>query len=162
MRYLFLLFCICILSPSSAQDVPRDSAIFEPVKLLFTGMNRGDSAMVRMAFVSEPIFATIADDKGGNPTIQYDHLDKFLTAIGTPHPQPWSEPVWDVKIQSDGSLAQVWAKYAFYVGDKLSHCGVDAFQLIRGKDGTWRIFFVADTRRREGCEVPSFISGRFK
>jgi hypothetical protein len=45
------------------------------------------------------------------------------------------------------------AEYAFYVGERLSHCGVDAFQLFKGPDG-WRIFEIADTRRSEGCEEP--------
>ena len=47
----------------------------------------------------------------------------------------------------------VWAKYAFYAGEQLSHCGVDAFQLVKGAEGG-KIFHIADTRRREGCETP--------
>jgi hypothetical protein len=43
--------------------------------------------------------------------------------------------------------------YAFFAGDTFSHCGVNAFQLFKGADG-WKIFHIADTRRREGCEMP--------
>jgi hypothetical protein len=40
--------------------------------------------------------------------------------------------------------------YSFYLGDKFSHCGVDAFLLAR--DGTeWKVVSLADTRRRQGC-----------
>ena len=48
------------------------------------------------------------------------------------------------------TLASVWVPYEFYLGDKFSHCGVDAFHLARFEDG-WKIIGLADTQRREGC-----------
>jgi hypothetical protein len=51
----------------------------------------------------------------------------------------------------------VWAKYAFFLGDRFSHCGIDAFQLHQTADG-WKIFQLTDTQRSEGCEMPP--SGR--
>ena len=50
----------------------------------------------------------------------------------------------------DGPLATVWVEYSFYLGTRLNHCGVDAFQVARGPDG-WKIIALADTRRRTGC-----------
>ncbi len=70
--------------------------------------------------------------------------------------------IWDPKIEIDGNLAQAWTQYAFYVGKKFSHCGVDAFQLFKGTDGTWKIFQLADTRQKEGCKIPKEISEQFK
>ena len=70
--------------------------------------------------------------------------------------------IWDTKIQIDGNMAQAWAPYAFYVGKKFSHCGVDAFQLFKSTDGVWRIFHLADTRQKDGCNVPKKISEQFK
>jgi len=134
----------------------------EPINFLFTGMNRGDTAMVRRAFAPKSALATVSRDKSGTTTVRYEEFQNFLIAVGKPHPEPWSEPIWDIRIQSDNNLAQVWAKYAFYVGKKFSHCGVDAFQLFRDNDGKWKIFFVADTRQTSGCEVPVYISEQFK
>ena len=42
--------------------------------------------------------------------------------------------------------------YAFQVEGVPSHCGVNAFQLVKGSEG-WQIPQVTDTRRREGCVV---------
>ena len=57
-------------------------------------------------------------------------------------------------VQVDGNLASVWVEYSFYIGPRLSHCGVDAFQLARDASG-WKIVAIADTRRRLGCsEIP--------
>jgi hypothetical protein len=66
-----------------------------------------------------------------------------------------------VDIKIDGDFAQAWCDYAFYVGKNFSHCGVDAFQLHKTKEG-WKIFHLADTRRRSGCVVPKEIEDKFK
>jgi hypothetical protein len=55
------------------------------------------------------------------------------------------------EIAVDGALATAWILYQFYVGSTFSHCGVNAFQLFKSKDG-WKIIQITDTCRREGCE----------
>ena len=47
------------------------------------------------------------------------------------------------------------------MGKRFSHCGVDAFQLVKTAAG-WKIFQLSDTRRKEKCEIPEEISKRFK
>ncbi|MFZ6002204.1 MAG: hypothetical protein ACOYW3_16950 [Bacteroidota bacterium] len=148
---------------ANAQTTADGAAVMEPITKLFTGMNLGDSAMVHSAFVSSPNpMQTIARDKNGAPVLRSGDLKGFLKAVGTPHAETWSEPIWDAKVDIDGNMAQVWVKYAFYLGKKFSHCGVDAFQLFKGPDGKWRIFNLADTRQTEGCEVPAYIRDTFK
>lgn len=106
---------------------------------------------------------TVSKEKNGNPLIRQEYsLQGFLKAVGTPHDKACSELIWDVKLDQDGNMAQVWAKYAFYLGKTFSHCGVDAFQLFKGPDGKWRIFSLADTRQKEGCEIPPSVSVMFK
>jgi hypothetical protein len=148
--------------PGFSQTTPETIAVMVPVTQLFKGMNLGDSAKVHSAFVNEVTFVTVAKDKSGKSALIPEPLDKFLVAVGTPHEATWNEPIWDVVIHVDGIFAQVWAKYAFYLDKKFSHCGVDAFHLIKGDDGQWRIFHLADTRQREGCVVPGAISNQFK
>lgn len=63
--------------------------------------------------------------------------------------------IWDVEIQVDGPLATAWVPYVFYVGDQLSHCGVNAFQFAELESG-WKIIQVTDTRRR-ACDVPEEV-----
>lgn len=50
----------------------------------------------------------------------------------------------------DGNLASVWTDYKFYIDDQFSHCGVNSFQLFKGKDG-WKVIYIIDTRRKENC-----------
>jgi len=163
MKKSILAGLVILLSvPGFSQTTPETIAVMVPVTQLFKGMNLGDSAKVHSAFVNEVTFVTVAKDKSGKPILIPEPLDKFLVAVGTPHEATWNEPIWDVVIHVDGIFAQVWAKYAFYLDKKFSHCGVDAFHLIKGEDGQWRIFHLADTRQREGCVVPGVIGNQFK
>lgn len=156
---IVLAFVLIYWSPLLAQN--EQVAVMEPINNLFEGMNKGDSAMVHKAFTDDVGFATISNDKEGNPKLTRGSLQRFLVAMGTPHKEVYSEPIWDVKIEIDGSLAQVWAKYAFYLGKEFHHCGVDAFQLFKTPNG-WKIFQLVDTRQQEGCEIPKAIQDRFK
>ena len=62
-----------------------------------------------------------------------------------------------MKIEVDGRLATVWAPYTFYVGKKLSHCGTNAFQLVKGDMG-WQIIQIIDTRNKENCkDAPAIL-----
>jgi len=154
---LFLLFP-CLLS---AQTQTETNAIMIPITKLFTGMNLGDSAMVHKAFTSDAIMASITN-KDGKVTVRKEmSILGFLNAVGSPHKEPWSEPIWDARIEMDGDFAQVWTSYAFYAGKAFSHCGVDVFHLIK-ENGNWKIFYLVDTRHKEGCQVPKAVSDQFK
>lgn len=142
-----------------AQSKP-DEAIQIPIKNLFLAMEKGDSALLRTAFHNEVTLITILEKEGKFTLRKENDLKGFLNAVGTPHADVWYEPIWDIKTDQDGNFAQVWAKYAFYVGNEFSHCGVDTFQLIKTEKG-WKIFYLADTRQRVGCNVPEEISKKY-
>lgn len=161
MKLLLLAFpfwCCLVEAQTDAEGL----AIMKPIRSLFTGMNLGDSAMVHGAFTADATMASIGKDKTGKVVLKREtSMSGFLKALGTPHKDPWSEPIWDAQIALDGDFAQVWTKYAFYAGKKFSHCGVDAFHLVN-QNGSWKIFHLADTRQTENCNVPTSISDQFK
>ncbi len=161
MKFLILVFSLwsCF---AQAQDDKEGLAIMNPITTLFTGMNLGDSALVHSAFTEDVTMASIGKDKTGKVIMRKESsMSGFLKAVGTPHTERWSEPIWDARIEIDGDFAQVWAKYAFYLGKKFNHCGVDAFHLVK-QNGEWKIFHLSDTRQTENCDVPPSISSQFK
>lgn len=159
MKYLAILFLLPFLAGAQTEADPV--AIMKPITTLFTGMNLGDSAMVRTAFTPDATMASISNKDGKVVARRESSIAGFLKAVGSPHKEPWSEPIWDARVETDGDFAQVWTPYAFYVGKTFSHCGVDAFQLIK-QNGEWKIFYLVDTRRKEGCQVPPSVSNQFK
>ncbi len=160
MNYSVILL---LLLPGMAlsQTETETQAIMKPIITLFRGMNLGDSSMVHTAFTADATMASISNKDGKIVVRRESSIAGFLKAVGSPHKEPWSEPIWDARVEVDGDFAQVWTPYAFYVGKNFSHCGVDAFQLIK-QNGEWKIFYLADTRRKEGCHVPKAISDQFK
>jgi len=164
MKHSFLIIGILMISIlSHAQTANEKAAVMVPIDQLFKGMKLGDSAMVHAAFSKTIAMATVSINKEGAPSINHESsLVGFLKAVGTPHPDVWNEVIWDTQILIDGNMAQAWAPYAFYVGKKFSHCGVDAFQLFKGADGAWKIFHLADTRQKVGCNIPKKISAQFE
>ena len=161
MKILILMAMIGLSAVAKSQG-EEAQAVMQPIAKLFTGMNLGDSAMVHSAFAQSITMATIMQDKSGKQILRRESsLAGFLKAVGTPHTEPWSEPIWDTKIEVDGTFAQVWTQYAFYSGKKFSHCGVDAFHLVKEETG-WKIFHLADTRHTTDCKVPASVSDQFK
>ena len=125
-------------------------------------MELGDSTMAREVLDDDMTGATIFKDKTGATQVRREKSsEQFLNAIGSPHDVVWHEEIWNLKIQVDGDFAQAWCDYAFYAGKTFSHCGIDAMQFYR-KDGQWKMFHIADTRRKAGCEIPQEIQEKYK
>lgn len=160
MRLLLLsCFLLIFIGNLSAQKKPVQyitspdaMAVDATIKKMFDGMRKGDSTMVRSVLATNMRLDGVGLNKNGEPVLRETPIKGFLTAVGTPHTEVWDERIWDGKIEIDGDLASYWCQYAFYLGDKFSHCGVDAFQLYRTKDG-WKIFLLTDTRRKENCDL---------
>lgn len=149
-RFSLVGWLLWILVPQSvlAQGAPDEDAVVEVVERLFDAMRAGDSAMARSVFALEARLITTSGRTG--PELGVSPIDRFVQAVGKPHDQMWDERIWDTEIRIDGPLATVWTHYAFYLGDRFSHCGVDSFQLFRGSAG-WKIVSLADTRRVDDC-----------
>jgi len=158
----FALFVCAVSLQAQPATVPENEAIVKVVRRLFEGMEKGDSAIVSSTFAGDVTLATMRRNKENKGQIAHENsIDGFLKAVGTPHPEAWHEEIWNIKVQQDDNFAQVWCDYAFYVGKRFSHCGVDAFHLYKGDDG-WKIFHLADTRRSTPCTIPEEIQNRYK
>lgn len=122
------------------------------VRRLFDGMRAGDSAMVRSVFHPQLRMISVGGAKEGGVRLNVESsADGFVKAVGTPHAARWDERISNERVEIDGPLASVWVDYTFILGEKLSHCGIDHFLLVRGDDGKWSIISLADTRRTTGC-----------
>lgn len=140
----FLLFPILVHAQS---DTVRVRAI---VDQLFTGMRTGDSSLVSQSFTTDATLQSVSMAPDGKVRVEKATIAGFVMAVGTPHQEVWDERIHDLTIQVDGLMATVWAPYTFYLGGKFSHCGVNAFTLLKTKNG-WKIAAITDTRRKEEC-----------
>jgi hypothetical protein len=147
-----LLAAMATPGPAAAQE-SEEAAVMAVVEAMFDAMRAGDSAAMRAVLHPSATGASVSVMEGVPALTREASLDGFVQAVGAPHEEVWDERIWDAEVRIDGNLATGWMQYAFYLGDQFSHCGVDAFQLFKDEDG-WKVFHIADTRRREGCETP--------
>jgi hypothetical protein len=95
---------------------------------------------------------TIGRGASGSDSVLTVPFGNFLRSIASiPDTVQIEEKLKSISVRVDGNLAQAWTPYEFRVDGKMSHCGVNAFQLFRDQ-GTWKILHIIDTRKREGCE----------
>ena len=138
-----------LAAPAHAQDADRN-AVLATVQKVFDAMRTRDTALLRQAFDTSARLAGVST-RGGPATVRLTAPAAFGAAIANaPAGDVWNERIWDPEVRIDGDVAQVWAYYTFHRNTAFSHCGVDAFMLLKvGSD--WKITQLADSRRTTGC-----------
>lgn len=94
-------FLILVSIGGSGQvGVPaEEKAVKEVIEKVFVSMAKGDSAALHSIFSSGATMVSVYRDKNNEPVLKRDpSIDPFLKAIGTPHPEPYHEEVWNLKI----------------------------------------------------------------
>ncbi|HVI48633.1 MAG TPA: nuclear transport factor 2 family protein [Chitinophaga sp.] len=147
------LFCILALTFSCAalHAQSNDDAIKATVNKLFDAMRNADSAALRSCFTSEAIMQTVINDKEGHVSVETSPVSGYVSHVAKMTKGDADERIVFDMIKVDGNLASVWTPYSFYYKQRLHHCGADSFQLVK-LNGEWKIQFVIDTRRKDGCK----------
>ena len=146
------LVCGAALAHAQAPVSTAEREVMAVVNALFDGMRKSDSGMVRPLFHARARFITMDLRSEGRPVRVEENPEAFIKSIGQVRTEVFDEQLANVKTQIDGSLASVWADYRFFIGTRLSHCGVDHFLLVK-ESGKWQIIELADTRRTVNCEA---------
>lgn len=146
-----LLLCLLLLLSFVGFSQTEEAAVKIPIQQLFEGMKKSDSAMVHQTLLVNSRLESIVKAKSGDISVRSDSFDGFLKSIGKATPGDLDERLSGMQIRIDGDLATAWTPYKFYYKGNFSHCGVNAFQLIKTASG-WKILSIIDTRRKETCE----------
>lgn len=148
--FIFACFSFLFVTNCFGQKHKTESADQKDIKatitLFFDGMLEMDSAKVASTLHPSIRFNSCFISSDSLPKMNAENVQEFLVAVGTPHDGIWDEQItsWDIK--TDLHFSQVWADYIFIYNKKFSHCGVDAFQLVK-ENGKWLIIQLTDTRR---------------
>src|SRR5690606_18317232 len=139
-------------APAAAQQQSDEQAVIAVVQKLFDGIRARDTVMMMSTFAPGAQLLGLAQ-RDGTESMRALPVEQFARQIaGAPQGEgEFIERVYDPQVKIDGNLATYWAYYTFHVGDRFSHCGVDAAVLFRFSDG-WKIANIADTRRQDPCE----------
>jgi len=150
-KYITLLIILLTSIGLSAQ-MEEEMAVKQTIEDFFAGFHAQDSIKIK-ATVSEGVVMQRVDEKeGGIGELRTDDFHKFLRGIvSIPKNRKFEEKITSYNIKVDGAMANAWTGFEFWLDGKISHCGVNSFQLYN--DGTgWKIFYLVDVGRKEGCE----------
>ncbi len=151
MKIVFAVLFVFCLSPLSAQDSEQE-AIKETIMTFFEGFHRQDSLMIKETVDQNIILQSIGTDSLGNNEVQAEAFSDFLKSIvGIPKTTQFQEVIQSFTIQVDGPMANAWTPYEFSLNGVFHHCGVNSFQLVKDQE-QWKIIYLIDTRRKEGCK----------
>lgn len=134
------IFAVAAASFGEADDKKAALAI---VNQLFAEMSAANQpAIVDLHTTDSQLVAIrkLRDGKKRVDVIGRDAFSKFFTDKNA----GLKEVMYDPKIEVSGDWAMVWGRYVFFVKDKISHCGINQFNLVR-TDAGWKIANGAST-----------------
>jgi hypothetical protein len=131
----------------SSATYSQNEEVKQVVVTFFKGFHAKDSITMKSVCADKMILQSISESSKGTQ-LKNDSAQDFFRSIATiPNTILFEEKLLDYSIQVDGAMAHVWTPYEFYVNNKLSHKGVNAFTLFKD-NGLWKIVYLIDTRRK--------------
>lgn len=144
MRHLLILLFFGFTLSISAQE----KEIKQSISIFFDGLQTGDTLKIQTVCHKEMKLQSILE-KNAIGNLSFETNEEFYKSIASiPKNLIIEERILDYKIQIDGSMAQVWTPYEFYINGKLSHFGTNSFTLLL-ENNIWKIVHIIDTRRKK-------------
>lgn len=153
MNKLLIIYGFVLLSGTiSFGQQSAETEIKLTIDQLFDGIRANDSLLIQPIVHQACTLQTIQNDKDGNVIISKTDMTAFIKSVGTKRAGvQLDERLSGYDIKIDGDLATAWTPYSFFVNDNFSHCGVNAFTLVR-QNNSWKILSITDTRRKTDCK----------
>ena len=134
-------------APATAQSA-RDSVV-ATVNQFFRAMTAHDSAALAILQMPDGVHFA-ARVQGDSVAISRGTTEAFAGRIGAMK-DALVERMWEPTVLVHGPLAVVWAPYDFHRNGTFTHCGIDAFTLLRSPTG-WKVATVSYTAEPTGCK----------
>ena len=135
---LLIVFTVSAFS----QKADDSKAAVAVVNELFAQMRAANAAGILATGTAENQLVAVRKLKDGKSKVEVingEQFTKFFTKPGS-----IEELMYDPKVEVSGDWAMVWGRYVFFVGEKVNHCGINQFNLVR-IDGAWKIANGAST-----------------
>lgn len=152
MKKTFVIFLLVAFFASavSAQKTDDKAAVLAVVNQLFAEMaSANPPGIIDLHTGADSQLAAIRKMKEGKTRLDMISRDAF-SKFFTDKTAQIKETMYDPKVTVDGDWAMVWGRYVFWVNGKVSHCGIDQFNLVRTEAG-WKIANGASTIDPGAC-----------
>lgn len=133
------LISLCAVASITAQSpapAAEREAVLATVQAFFDTMAAADVAGARRILLPEGRFYAVREQDGKRNVRTFTNEEYFKTL--SERKQRVRERMWNPDVRIRGSIANVWTPYDFWIDGKLSHCGIDGFDLVKTDEG-WKL-----------------------
>lgn len=146
--FIFLLCCITISSSIRVYAQDDKTEVLAIAQQFFDALEKGDTTTLRSLFLDDArnYFVQERDTeiRAGSRSPKSFRADKDRVVR--------ERFIKDgVEVMVHNRIAMVWGSYNLWINDKFSHCGVDAFTLLKTESG-WKISSLSFSMETEGCQ----------
>ncbi|WP_291868529.1 nuclear transport factor 2 family protein [Maribacter sp.] len=118
----------------------------------FKAFHAQDSVKMKKVVSSKVVLQSIGENRAGEITVRTEKFkDLIRYIVSIPDTLQFEEKLLSFDVKVDGSMANVWVPYEFWLNAEFHHCGVNSFQLFK-EQSQWRIIYLIDTRRKDECK----------
>lgn len=143
MKKIFFLLLLIISGSVNAQN----QEVQKTIETFFEAFHAKDTVKLKSICSDKIILQSIQENAKGEKLSDELASEFYKSIASIPANFNFQEKILSYSIQVDGTMAHAWTPYEFYINDKLSHKGVNAFTLFKENE-VWKIIYVIDTRRK--------------
>ena len=147
---LAALLGVSVAAGQSAGSAAAQNSPLATIDELAAAIRLADSARLAAVFHPAAEIATVNATDGG-VELATAAAPQLVAQLGQLGAHVADERFGRADVRLDGDLASVWVPYRFYTAGAFSHCGTNAFTLVREPDGRWLILGATYTRRTRDC-----------
>ena len=150
-RFIVLLtIMLLIFAVSCAYKDAEEAAVISTVETFFRALAAKDSAAAQRVMLQDGMFSSIHEGEAG-PVIRTQSHQNFFQQIASEE-RNLLERMWKPRVVIHDRIAVLWAPYDFHIDGSFSHCGVDAFSLLKTATG-WKITGTIYSVQKTGCSA---------
>jgi hypothetical protein len=147
-----VVLSLLVAAAPGARATPAEesTAVVTTVQHFFDAMAACDVQALRGLVEPEGRLFHVRPGSDGAPAVGVSTFTEFLGHLQPPCKERLLERMWEPQVRVHGPIATLWAPYDFWRGVTFSHCGVDAFDLVKTTTG-WKITGVLYTVEPRDC-----------
>ena len=131
-----LITILCAVAPAitHAQGMADRDQVLKTVQAFFDTMTAKDVDGARKILMPQGRFHAVRMRDGNIRSFSNEEYLADLQAAK----RTMRERIWNPEVRVRGAIATVWTPYDFWIDGKYSHCGIDAFDLVKTDEG-WKL-----------------------
>lgn len=151
MSKLFTIFVVVlvILTSNIAIAQSEEEAVITAVQKFFYAMSARDTSATLAVLLREGQYFSIREDSSQISIRNTTHTE-YLNNLATSN-ENWLEKMSKPEVLVHNRVAILWTEYDFHQNGQFSHCGVDAFSLLKTAEG-WKIVGIIFTVEPKGYD----------